>query len=434
MKMKSRFKALCLALSVLVLFAVLPAAADASPSEVPVLSHGLSVLAAGTNVAVSAMVGNDIPLSADLFARGMNLSEVRYLTVKSVPPETDGELLLGSTRIGAGQSLAAANLSSVCFHPASDEISNSSFTFTVNGGAIPMTCKLCLLSERNYAPSVSMATGLMLDRMTYRGVALHGTLAAQDPDGDDLTFEIVSYPKNGSVTLTSAADGTYVYRPTGKYVGSDSFSYVARDPYGNYSAAATVALRVEVAGTSVEYVDVTEAQTASALAVTAAGVMSGSQIGNRYYFNPEGTVSRVEFLVMAMNAVGITDVPAVEKTDFADDADIPATMKGYVAAGRKLGLADGTRTEDALKYFPNEALTRAEAAVILEKLLEMKPATDTVLTFADTSEIPAWATEAVATLSSVGIITPTGGNISPLSAITRAQTAELLAAAIQYRK
>ena len=156
--------------------------------------------------------------------------------------------------------------------------------------------------------------------------------------------------------------------------------------------------------------------------------------GNRYYFNPEGTVSRVEFLVMAMNAVGITDVPAVEKTDFADDADIPATMKGYVAAGRKLGLADGTRTEDALKYFPNEALTRAEAAVILEKLLEMKPATDTVLTFADTSEIPAWATEAVATLSSVGIITPTGGNISPLSAITRAQTAELLAAAIQYRK
>lgn len=398
------------------------------------MSYGLSVLAARTDVAVSAMVGNDVTFTADTFARGMNLSEVKYLTVMSVPSEADGELLLGSTRIAAGQSLAAANLPSVVFRPANDEIARASFTFTVNGGTVPMTCNLFLLSEKNYAPTVSVAAGLMLDRVTYRNVALHGTLAAQDPDGDALTYEVVSYPQKGSVTMIDAAKGKYVYHPNKGYVGSDSFSYVARDPYGNYSASATVSLRIEVAGTSVNYVDLAEAQVVSAIAVTEAGVMSGSQIGNQYYFDPDKGVSRVEFLVMAMNAVGITEVPACEQTEFADDADIPKTMKGYVAAAQKTGIANGTQADGVLTFQPNEFLTRAEAAVILEKLLEAKPNAESVPTFADTSEIPTWAEDAVLTLSSVGVMTATDGNISPLSAITRAQTAELLAAAMRYHK
>ena len=431
--MKSRFKMICFALSVLLLSATVPVAASAAPKEVPILSCGLSVLAAKTDVAVSAMVGNDVTFSADAFARGMNLSEVKYLTVMSVPSDADGELLLGSTRIGAGQSLAAANLPSVVFRPSNDDVTRASFTFTVNGGSVPMTCNLFLLSEKNYAPTVSVAAGLMLDRMTYRGVALHGTLAAQDPDGDAMTFEIVSYPKKGSVLLTDAAKGAYVYRPNKGYVGTDAFSYVARDPYGNYSAAATVSLRVEIAGTSVDYVDITEAQTVAAIAVTEAGVMSGSQIGNQFYFQPDSGVSRVDFLVMAMNAVGITDVPACEQTVFADDGDIPPTMKGYVAAAQKTGIVSGTQENGVLTFAPNEVPTRAEAAVILEKLLGAKPNAESVPTFADTSEIPVWAQDAVLTLSSIGIMTSTDGNISPLSTITRAQTAELLAAAMRYR-
>ena len=432
--LKSRFKLLCLSLSLLVLLASASVSASAAPKEVPVLSQGLFVLASKTDVAVSAMVGNDVTFTADTFARGMNLSEVKYLTVMSVPSETDGELLLGSTRIGAGQSLAAANLPSVVFRPSNDDVTRASFTFTVNGGSVPMTCNLFLLSEKNYAPTVNVAAGLMLDRVTYRGVALHGTLAAQDPDGDTLTYEVVSYPQKGSVILTDAGKGSYVYHPNKGYVGSDSFSYIARDPYGNYSASATVSLRVEIAGTSVNYVDITEEQTVSAIAVTEAGVMSGLQIGNQFYFQPDNGVSRVDFLVMAMNAVGITDVPAVENTDFADDADIPQAMKGYVAAAQKMGIASGTQADGVLTFRPNEVPTRAEAAVILEKLLEAKPNAESIPTFADTSEIPAWAEDAVLTLSSVGIMTPTDGNISPLSEITRAQTAELLASAMRYRK
>jgi hypothetical protein len=48
--------------------------------------------------------------------------------------------------------------------------------------------------------------------------------------------------------------------------------------------------------------------------------------------------------------------------------------------------------------------------------------------FADSSDIPAWASEAISTLSAMGIMTSTGGAISPNEQLTRGQTAMMLAA------
>lgn len=408
--------------------------ACAEDSGVPTVSHGLTVLSAATDVALSAMVGNDIAFCADDFARGMNLSEVRYLTVTSIPSVTEGELLLGSSRVVSGQTVAAANLSAMAFHPADESVRRSSFTFTVNGGATPMICNLYLLDRQNYTPTVSMASGLSLQNNTHRNLAAYGTLSAYDPDGDRMTFEITSYPKNGTVLLTDAAEGTYVYRPNEGYIGSDRFSYVARDLYGNYSAAATVSLRVDLSGTSVTYADMVDSPSYNAaLTVTEKGIMSGTQVGNTYYFYPDQTVSRVEFLVMAMNAVGITDVPDCKATVFADDDEIPATMKGYVAAAYELGFISGSQTEGNLCFLPDAELTRAQAAVILEKVIGLESAT-VIPTFADGSEIPVWAQDAVYSLSAAGIMTPSGGYISPSSAVTRADTAELLTAMMNYKK
>lgn len=411
-----------------------PVVGNAS-GETSVLSQGVAVIAAKTDVAVSAMAGNDITFSADQFERGLNLAQVKYLTVKSLPPQTDGELLLGSTRIAAGQSIAAASLPSVSFHPVNQSVSHSFFTFTVNGELLPVTCNLSFLKKPNSAPTVGVAAALTLDCVTYRDVSLYGKLEAQDADGDDLRFEAVSFPQKGSILLTDAEKGTYVYRPAKGYVGSDSFSYVARDSYGNYSAAAKVNLRVEFAGTPVQYVDISPEQAVSAIAVTSAGVMSGAQIGKDYYFRPEEEVSRIDFLVMAMNAAGISDVPAGETTNYADDAQIPATMKGYVIAAEKLGLLQSEEGSEQPKFGPAEPVTRAEAAVILEKLLNAQPVARCIPTFSDTLKIPVWAQDAVLTLASIGVMRAAddNGNVSPLAHLTRGETAKLLAAAMRYQ-
>ena len=201
----------------------------AEGAESAILSYGLQVLAANTDVATAAPVGNEVTFSADLFARGLNLSSVEFITVRSLPPVTDGELLMGSTRVAVGQSISAANMRYMVFAAASDDVHHSSFSFTANGGNVPMVCNVYLLSETNYTPTVSMASDLSLNVSTYKGLSAYGTLSAYDPDGDDLIFEVVSYPNKGAIHMLDSKMGTYVYKPQGAYVGSDSFTYVARD-------------------------------------------------------------------------------------------------------------------------------------------------------------------------------------------------------------
>jgi len=277
-----------------------------------------------------------------------------------------------------------------------------------------------------------MASGLTLNASTYKGLALHGRLSAYDPDGDSLIYEIVSYPQNGAVLLTDREQGTYVYTPNAGYVGSDRFSYIARDKYGNYSASATVRLRVEQAGTAITYADMKDsAAYVSAIALTEAGVMSGTQVGSAYYFYPEESVSRVEFLVMAMNAVGVTEVPACDATVFADDADIEPSMKGYVHTAYELGYISGSLSGGVLSFLPDEAITRAQAAVILANMVGVSDIAVTP-TFNDQSEIPVWAKDAIYSLHAVGIMGEESGYITPTAKITRAQTAQMLAAAMEY--
>ena len=410
--------------------AVLPVMAESEGlNEV---SLGLSVLSAKTDVSFSAMVGNDIVFSADGFARGLNLSTVRYITVMSVPSVTEGELLLGSSKVVAGQTLTADQLLNMTFHPSAEERMRASFTFTANGGATAMICSLYLLDEVNYTPTVSMASSLALEVQTYKGVAAYGTLSAYDPDGDDLIFEIVSYPQNGTLTLTDTGRGAYVYKPFSSYVGPDSFTYVARDRYGNYSASATVSLTVDYSGTSITYADMKDSDAyGAALMVTEKGIMSGTQVGNQYYFYPDREVSRVEFLVMVMNAAGIKDVPTCTATSFSDDAEIPETMKGYVAMAHSLGIINGQEKDGVLCFAPNETLTRAEAAVMLQNLLDPKQA-PTLSVFADHSEIPVWAADAMYSLNAVGIMTSANGYIAPEASVTRAEAAQMLKAVMAY--
>ncbi len=422
-----------LALALILTAGSLPMPVTAAATDAPVVSCGLLVLSAGTDVSLSAMTGNDILFSADDFAKGLNLSAVNFITVKTIPENTDGELLLGSCRIVEGQTVSAANLSAVCFHPFREDVRRASFTFTANGGAVPVLCNLYLLEEPNTSPTVALASSLTLSNSTYRGIPLYGTLSAYDPDGDPTRFEIVKYPQNGSVQLIDTEAGTYVYQPTGKFVGEDQFSYVVRDLYGNYSGTATVHLKVEIPGTSVHYSDVSAAQQATAIKVTEKGIMSGTKVGGQDFFYPEKTVSRAEFVVMALNAAGITDLPEKAQTVFADDSSIPDAMKGYIAAAYDLGYISGTQKNGTLCFLPDEEINRAEAAVILNRILTVQDAS-VIPTFADSSEIPMWARSAVYSLSAIGMMNAADGYISPAAKVTRGEAADLLCSVLRFGK
>lgn len=395
------------------------------------VSPALHVLAARTDMAVATLCGNEYYFSSDVFARAMNLSvgALQYVTVTELPSVTEGELMMGSVRVSEGQVISAANLRMMSYLAVDDSHeSEASFHFTVNGSAYEMCCRVYLLEELNYSPTVSVAASA-LSVNTHRDFAGYGNLSAYDPEGDALTFEVVEAPRHGLVIMTDASCGEYVYLPKLGYTGTDSFKYVARDVYGNYSASAEVKVEVSAPAVSVSYADMQGRREYNAvLTMTEKGVMQGVEADGKVYFQPQVTVSRLDFLIMAMKTLGIGSVPTVSDTGFYDDADIPADAKGYVAAAYSLGYIKGSSTEAGeLCLLPNESITRAEAAVILRRMVDAEDAQLTPA-FADSSDIPAWAGEAIATLSSLGVMTPTGGAISPNEVVTRGQTAMMLAA------
>lgn len=75
---------------------------------------------------------------------------------------------------------------------------------------------------------------------TQEGVARTGTLPAIDPDGDALTFTIVTPPSKGTLTITDAATGAFTYTPNAGAIGYDRFLYRAEDATGGSNAVGSV--------------------------------------------------------------------------------------------------------------------------------------------------------------------------------------------------
>ncbi len=390
-----------------------------------IVSPALHILAEDSSMAVAGLCGNSIRMESEDFARALNLSSVDEITVTAVPPITDGELRVGSTVVNNGQSISGSNLSLLTYTATSD-VTTSSFRFRAGDAPYEITCHLYLLDKLNHAPTLSTVAKTSLNVSTHRNITLYGTLSCHDPDGDKTFVEIVSYPEKGILVLTDPYSGDYTFTPGEDYTGKDSFTYVARDVYGNYSAAATVSLTVVKPSSSVVYSDILgQPCYNAALTMAEEGIMSGTQIGSSSYFYPNREVSRAEFCVMAMNAIGMSEVTPATSTVFSDDAAIASDAKGYIATAYELGYIKGLYRDDVLCFEPNRAITRAEAAVMLGNMIGAS--TPTIApTFADADTVPAWASSSLSALTSMGILETDDGKALPMSAVTRADAAEML--------
>ncbi len=429
MKKNSSKRHISRLLSLLILSALfissLASCSQKQESDIP-LSPALNSIAEQAPMAKSAMKGEAIHFSASDFARIANLSSVDQITITSLPPITDGHLSVGSMVLTSTQTLGAGSLDLMTY-TASSDISRSEFRFRIGDSPYEMCCKLYLLDKPNYAPTLSVAPSTSLEVSTYRNVTMYGRLPCYDPDGDDMYIEIVSYPEKGVLVLDDSAVGAYRYIPYEDSRGKDSFTYVARDIYGNYSASATVSLRINQKETPVSYVDLADSPYHNAaIAMTEQGIMSGTKVGNNTYFYPTHSVSRAEFTVMVMNAAGISEVNDTSTTVFADDDLIPTHMKGYISAAYELGYIRGTEIDGKLCFAPDRAITRAEAAVMLANILDA--ATPTFKPeFDDSDDIPVWAEASVSAMSYMGVLgTLDGNSISPMSNVTRGDAAEIL--------
>ena len=404
---------------------------SAAPEKPTPLSPALHVLAAATDMRVAMLVGNEYVFDKDDFARAMNLSALEYITVTDLPDPEKGALYVGSDGVVTGQTLRAPDLSLLTYESATDTIGQSSFTFTVNGSAYEIECVISTLASINASPTTSAVPSGATSLKVYANTPAHGVLGGYDPEGDALTFEVVSYPKYGILRLSDTATGAYTYTPGKDYVGQDSFVYVLRDCYGNYSAAGTVSIGVQACTLSRNYDDLQgHACLTEALHVTELGLMSGTQKGSLYCFEPEREISRVDFLVTAMHAVGMTCAP-VSDTGFADDAAIPDAMKGYVKTAYEKGYVNAVSEKGELYFRPNESISRGEAAVILSELIGYA---NQKIPTSFTDIVPAFAENAVISLYSLGVLQTPTGEVNADGSMTRGDVAKWLSRTISLIK
>ena len=268
---------------------------------------------------------------------------------------------------------------------------------------------------------------------TYNDMPVYGTLKASDPENDDIKFELVSKPVHGTLSFNADSPASFVYTPTVKGSALDSFEYVAIDKYGNRSESATVSLNIHESDTNVFFADL-DGHWAhfAAIRCAASGVMSFSASEGEYMFSPDAPVSRAEFCASLMKSAGYTGFNSVSGTGYADDKDIPEEYKGYIAAASVLGVTKGVGIGEGVSFCPNNQITRAEAAVMIERLYKLSgdievSATDVLPVFNDYESVPVWAVDSISALCFAGIINgDADGNISPYAGLTRAQVAVML--------
>ena len=152
------------------------------------------------------------------------------------------------------------------------------------------------------------------------------------------------------------------------------------------------------------------------VALQSLGIVSGCPDGT---FKPDEVVTKAEFATLVGSAVGLKPVDASGSplTDIADH-----WAAGYIEACRQAGLL----MEDEGRYDPDEAITRAEMAVVLGRAVKVNPF-DAATGFQDDASIPAWARGYVCILRNRGVISGRPGNVfDPFGAGTRAESAKIV--------
>lgn len=140
--------------------------------------------------------------------------------------------------------------------------------------------------------------------------------------------------------------------------------------------------------------------------LTYRGIMSGSNENGVLSFRPNDNLKRCEFAIVIANYLNL-DVDDYKNTvlPYADAASIPTWALPYVKAVTAEGLFTGGSDTDGKLYFnPMNPIKRVEVMVVLARLLENPSSSTTPPTFTDQADVPAWASDAVKLITSLGII------------------------------
>lgn len=140
--------------------------------------------------------------------------------------DPDGDALSITAASAPGNGSATISGSRVLYTPRAGYVGSDSFTYTISDGALTATATVSI-TVRVAPPVANPDTAT-----TVRGVPVSFNVLSNDtdPTGEALSLIAVGTPANGSASFTASGDVTYT--PAGGFIGTDTFSYRARNVSG----------------------------------------------------------------------------------------------------------------------------------------------------------------------------------------------------------
>ena len=340
--------------------------------------------------------------------------------ITQLPDAATGTVMLGQRVIRSGDILTAQQLEQMTFFPLRTDLDQEAVvTFMPIYKDRVEANATTVISIRGKQDNAPVAEDFALE--TYKNLPNKGQLKVTDPEGQELTYNLVRKPKRGEVTVNT--DGSFEYTPKKNKVGVDSFTYTATDPAGNVSREATVTIQILKPTDAKQYTD-TAGQDCRFAAewMRNTGLFAGEKVGEQICFQPEKTVSRGEFLAMLVEAL---DIPAQDPAYSAVPADTPAWLRPYLAAAIRSGLTANLPATDTGSFNADQPITGAEVAVMLQNVLDLSISTQTLEAVESGSapakeDVPTWASTSLTAMADNGIV------LDAESAMNRGQTAQLL--------
>ncbi len=300
-------------------------------------------------------------------------------------------------------------------------------TITVPGN---MFASKDLKNRSNLGISITAADNSKLDKETLRAIGSRPILQlSASIDGKAITWS------NVNATITIAIP----YKPTAKELKNpdhivvwyiDSKGKVQTVSNGRYDAkTGTVTFTTTHFSTfAVAYVmksfkDIAELDAKNEIEFVASkGIMNGKTDTT---FDPEGKVTRGDFISYLLNTLGLT---AEVNTNFAD---VKATNPNYNAIGtaKKLGILSGTGKS---KFYADQLITKEEMAIYVVRAMQLsqkslKSATREDLSkFNDAAKVSNSSVTSMAKLIKSGILNISGKKINAKATLTRAEVAVIL--------
>lgn len=312
------------------------------------------------------------------------------------------------------------------------------FTLTIPAGAIsPAEAVYVQVTPANEAEAKALVSGLKLG-MSVKAFGTYYDIAVLDKAGKVIENASLSQPGTASIPLEALAAGQTNGEKISLFkvgTGEKLTQHIGRFATGKVIAQVNGFSRYMYMANDISFSDVTKANFPWAVneieVLASKDIITGTGAAN--LFAPNVQVTRAEFISLLVRTLELkADKSDMAKVKFSD---VPAgswyeeAVQTAAAKGLIGGYEDG-------KFAPNKPITRAEMAVVLSKALSASGSGSQAATaatadsgFADQSQIPVWAKEAVAKVTRLGTMQGRADNrFDPHEVTTRAE-----AAVVMYR-